>query len=154
MAKVKVAVLGVGSLGKHHARLYAELAATGAVDFAGIYDASAATAQKISARHGLKIFASIAEAAVREMREEAGLTGSVIEALGTISYKFWAQSEQSRVSKSVEFFLMLYRAGSPAKFSPDEVENVKLVPIEQAEHLHAALKQAGVRAVTAAQVLA
>ena len=76
-----------------------------------------------------------AEAAVREMREEAGLTGSVIETLGTISYKFWAQSEQSRVSKSVEFFLMLYRAGSPAKFSPDEVENVKLVPIEQAEAL-------------------
>ena len=70
------------------------------------------------------------QAAVRELAEEAGLTGSVIEALGTISYKFWAQSEQSRVSKSVEFFLMLYRAGSPAKFSPDEVENVKLVPIK------------------------
>ena len=76
-----------------------------------------------------------AEAAIREMREEAGLTGLVIEALGTISYKFWAQSEKGRVSKSVEFFLMLYRAGSPAKFSPSEVENVKLVPLEEAEAL-------------------
>jgi len=76
-----------------------------------------------------------AEAAIREMREEAGFTGLVIEALGTISYKFWAQSEKSRVSKSVEFFLMLYRAGSPAKFSVTEVENVRLVPLEQAEAL-------------------
>jgi len=76
-----------------------------------------------------------AEAAIREMREEAGFTGLVIEALGTISYKFWAQSEKGRVSKSVEFFLMLYRAGSPSTFSVDEVENVKLVPLEEAEAL-------------------
>ncbi len=76
---------------------------------------------------------SRADAAIREMREEAGLTGLVIETLGTISYKFWARSEHSRVSKSVEFFLMLYRAGSPATLSPDEVEHVKLVPLEQAE---------------------
>jgi hypothetical protein len=39
------------------------------------------------------------------------------------------------VSKSVEFFLMLYRAGSPSTFSVDEVENVKLVPLEDAEAL-------------------
>lgn len=63
MATVKVAVLGVGSLGQHHARLYAELAAAGAVEFTGIYDAHAATAQKVSAKHGLKVFPSIAEAA-------------------------------------------------------------------------------------------
>ncbi|MDA2954005.1 MAG: NUDIX domain-containing protein [Actinomycetota bacterium] len=75
------------------------------------------------------------EAAIREVREEAGLTGMVIETLGTISYKFWAQSEKSRVSKSVEFFLMLYRAGSPSKFADAEVDNVRLVPIEEAEAL-------------------
>ena len=63
-SKVKVAVLGVGSLGQHHARLYAELAAAGAVEFTGIYDAHVATAQKIAAKHGLKVFPSIAEAAV------------------------------------------------------------------------------------------
>ncbi len=34
-----------------------------------------------------------AEAAIREVREEAGLTGRLIETLGSISYKFWAQSE-------------------------------------------------------------
>lgn len=61
--KVKVAVLGTGSLGQHHARLYAELAAAGAVEFTGIYDAHIATAQKISAKLGVKVFASIAAAA-------------------------------------------------------------------------------------------
>jgi len=62
-AKIKVAVLGVGSLGQHHARLYAELAAAGIVEFTGIYDAHAETAKKISAKLGVKVFNSIAEAA-------------------------------------------------------------------------------------------
>ena len=62
-SKVKVAVLGVGSLGQHHARLYAELAATGTVEFTGIYDAHADTAKKISTKLGVKVFNSIAEAA-------------------------------------------------------------------------------------------
>ena len=34
--KLRVAVLGVGSLGKEHVRLYAELAAAGKVEFAGV----------------------------------------------------------------------------------------------------------------------
>jgi UDP-N-acetylglucosamine 3-dehydrogenase len=42
---VRVAVLGVGSLGKEHARLYAELAKAGQVEFAGILDANADTAR-------------------------------------------------------------------------------------------------------------
>ena len=61
--KVKVAVLGVGSLGQHHARLYAELAVTGAVEFTGIYDAHAETARKIGAKLNVHVFNSIAEAA-------------------------------------------------------------------------------------------
>lgn len=72
-------------------------------------------------------------AAVREMREEAGLTGMVLEHLGTISYRFWARAERSRIEKTVDFYLMLYRAGSPSRSQPDEVENVHLVPIEDAE---------------------
>jgi len=75
------------------------------------------------------------EAAVREMREEAGITGMALEALGTISYRFWAYAEKSRVNKSVEFFLMLYRAGSPAPHRPDEVDNVRLAPLSEAEAL-------------------
>src|SRR5258708_32970358 len=61
--KVKVAVLGAGSLGKEHVRLYAELAAAGQVEFAGIYDTSSDTAQKIAAKHNTRVFKSVAQAA-------------------------------------------------------------------------------------------
>ena len=63
MAKVKVAVLGTGSLGQNHVRIYAELAAAGLVEFAGVFDANADTARKIAARHNARVFNSIAEAA-------------------------------------------------------------------------------------------
>lgn len=63
MAKVKVAVLGTGSLGQHHARIYSELHATGVVELTGIYDAHAETARKIAEKHKLHVFASVAEAA-------------------------------------------------------------------------------------------
>ena len=62
-SKVKVAVLGTGSLGQHHVRIYSELAAAGLVEFTGIFDTSADTARKIAAKHGTRVFASIAEAA-------------------------------------------------------------------------------------------
>jgi predicted dehydrogenase len=61
--KVRVSVLGVGSLGKEHARIYAELAAGGQVDFVGIYDLAAETARKIAGKHGVRAFGSVAEAA-------------------------------------------------------------------------------------------
>jgi len=63
MAKVKVAVLGTGSLGQHHARIYSELHAAGEVELTGIYDAHAETARKIGEKHKLHVFASVAEAA-------------------------------------------------------------------------------------------
>jgi predicted dehydrogenase len=62
-SKVKVAVLGTGSLGKEHARIYAELAAAGLVEFAGIFDTNSETARRIAAKHKARIFNSIAEAA-------------------------------------------------------------------------------------------
>jgi len=63
MAKVKVAVLGTGSLGQHHARIYSELQAAGQVEFTGIYDAHSETARKIAEKHKLHVFGSVAEAA-------------------------------------------------------------------------------------------
>src|SRR5208283_5344092 len=63
MAKVKVAVLGTGSLGQNHVRIYAELAAAGLVEFTGVFDANADAARKIAAKHNARIFNSIAEAA-------------------------------------------------------------------------------------------
>ena len=62
-SKVKVAVLGTGSLGQNHVRIYSELAAAGLVELAGIFDSSAETARKIAAKHNTRIFNSVAEVA-------------------------------------------------------------------------------------------
>ena len=56
-------MLGTGSLGQHHVRIYSELEKAGLVQFAGIFDSHADSAKKIAAKHGVKIFNSIAEAA-------------------------------------------------------------------------------------------
>ena len=60
---IKVAVVGTGSLGKEHVRIYAELARAGRVELTGLYDTAADTAAKIAAKHGVRAFSSIAEAA-------------------------------------------------------------------------------------------
>ncbi len=61
--KVRIAVLGVGSLGKEHARVYAELARAGTIEFAGVYDVSAENARLHATKHGVRAFASVTEAA-------------------------------------------------------------------------------------------
>jgi predicted dehydrogenase len=51
-------VAGVGSLGQHHARIYAAMPG---VELAGIYDAEEARALEISARHACRRFGSLRE---------------------------------------------------------------------------------------------
>jgi len=60
--KLQVAVLGVGSLGKEHARIYAELAASGQIGFAGVHDVSPQNAARIAEKHHVPVFASFQEA--------------------------------------------------------------------------------------------
>jgi predicted dehydrogenase len=60
---IKVAVIGSGSMGKDHVRIYAELARAGRVTLTGVFDAAAETAQKIAAKHDTRVFGSVAEAA-------------------------------------------------------------------------------------------
>jgi len=62
-SKTRVAVLGTGSLGQHHARIYSELDKAGLVQFAGVFDTNNDTAKKIAARYNVKIFGSISDAA-------------------------------------------------------------------------------------------
>jgi predicted dehydrogenase len=62
-ANIRVAVAGTGSLGKEHVRIYAELARAGLVELAGVYDTAPVAAQKVAARHGARVFASLSEAA-------------------------------------------------------------------------------------------
>ena len=60
--KLKVAVLGVGSLGKEHARIYAGLAAAGKIEFAGVHDAAPQTAARIAEKYGVPVFATLDQA--------------------------------------------------------------------------------------------
>ena len=62
-SKVRVAILGTGSLGKEHVRIYSELAAAGVVEFAGIFDINDDTARRVAAKHQARVFNSAAEAA-------------------------------------------------------------------------------------------
>jgi predicted dehydrogenase len=62
-SRIRVAVLGVGSLGREHARIYADLAASGLVQFAGVHDVIADTARKIAEKYRVQAFKSVDEAA-------------------------------------------------------------------------------------------
>lgn len=53
---LRVAAIGTGSLGRHHARNYAELAAEGRVLLAGVCDLNGETAAGIAAEHGVESF--------------------------------------------------------------------------------------------------
>src|SRR5438045_2371075 len=57
----KVAVLGTGSLGKEHARIYSELAAAGRVEFVGVFDTAPERARKVALPLGVRAFHSLDE---------------------------------------------------------------------------------------------
>lgn len=61
--KLQVALMGAGSLGKEHARIYAELAGAGLVDFRGIFDTNPETARRIAEKHHVPVFQSLADVA-------------------------------------------------------------------------------------------
>jgi 8-oxo-dGTP pyrophosphatase MutT (NUDIX family) len=67
------------------------------------------------------------EAAVRETREETGIAGTLLTPLEEISYMYWSRASRARVAKTVAFYLLAYRAGSPAHHD-GEVEGVRLAP--------------------------
>lgn len=50
--KLRTAAIGVGSLGRHHARNYAELAREGQIEFVGACDSNAETATQIGSENG------------------------------------------------------------------------------------------------------
>lgn len=69
------------------------------------------------------------EAAVREVREEAGVDADLVEKLGDVRY--WYQREGRRIAKVVAFYLFDYRSGDPADHDA-EVEVAQWMPLERA----------------------
>lgn len=72
---------------------------------------------------------SAEEAALREVREEAGIHAEVREKLGDVRY--WYQRGGRRIAKVVSFFLLDYVQGDPADHD-HEVEDARWVPLEEA----------------------
>ena len=62
---VKVAVLGVGGLGQHHARIYAEMEQAGDVVFVGLYDPNLERAREIAEKNDVRALESM-EAALEQ----------------------------------------------------------------------------------------
>ena len=74
-----------------------------------------------------------AEAAEREVREEAGIQGELVEKLGDV--KYWYVRGGERVFKVVSFFLFRYRSGSVRDYQREEVDGAEWVPLEDAPRL-------------------
>jgi ADP-ribose pyrophosphatase YjhB (NUDIX family) len=86
---------------------------------------------------------SAPEAAAREVREEAGVSGQLIESLGTVEYTY--ERKGRSIAKRVEFFLIEYREGDPADHD-HEVEQARWMPLSEAV---TALTYAGEREIVA-----
>jgi len=71
-----------------------------------------------------------AETAVREVREETGVDGRLVEKLDDIRY--WYTRDGARVLKVVSFFLLSYRSGSVRDYQREEVDSAEWIPLEEA----------------------
>ncbi len=71
------------------------------------------------------------QAALREIKEETGLTGTIEKELGKIKYWFYSEEDKARVHKTVYFYLVKYLSGSTSDHDTD-AEDVRWLPIEEA----------------------
>jgi 8-oxo-dGTP diphosphatase len=71
------------------------------------------------------------DTAVREVREESGLSGRIIDRLGDITYWYYIQGENTKCRKTVHFYLMEYVSGSTSQHD-FEVDEADWFPIDAA----------------------
>lgn len=74
---------------------------------------------------------TIPGAALREIREETGLTGRLLEPLGQIAYSFYSPEDHARIQKTVHFYLVEYLSGDTADHD-HEVEEARWWPLDLA----------------------
>ncbi len=69
--------------------------------------------------------------ALREVREETGLEGRLLDKLGDIEYWYFSKEDQVKYHKFVHFYLIEYKSGR-IEDHDWEVEEVQWFPIEEA----------------------
>jgi len=72
--------------------------------------------------------------AAREIKEETGLIGRVIDALGEKSFWFFLKEENMKCKKTVRYFLLEYVSGNIEDYGW-EVDDAKWFPINEAIQL-------------------
>ncbi len=80
---------------------------------------------------GLEEGEDLAAAAVREVREETGFAGEILDELGVVDYWFVWRPDEVRYHKFVHYFLMRTVGGSPSP-RDDEAEDVEWLPFDEA----------------------
>ena len=84
---------------------------------------------------------SAVEAAVREVREETGVEGSLVEKLGDVRYMYiatWEGARGEKISKVVSFFLLTAGAGRIGEIDEAmrvEVDEARWLPLDEAQRL-------------------
>lgn len=74
---------------------------------------------------------TLEQAALREVREETGLSGKILESLGNIQYRFYSKEDRSHVRKTVHFYLMSYLEGDTRNHD-HEVEEARWFELSDA----------------------
>ncbi len=69
--------------------------------------------------------------AIREVEEETGLKGKIIDKLGKITYWYYIKDKNAKCKKTVHFFLMEYEGGDISDHDW-EVDSAAWFPIEEA----------------------
>ncbi|MGC2064427.1 MAG: NUDIX hydrolase [Thermodesulfovibrionales bacterium] len=69
--------------------------------------------------------------AVREVREESGLNGRIIEKLGDITYWYYIRGENTKCRKTVHFYLMEFESGDTSQHD-FEVDGAEWFTLEEA----------------------
>lgn len=71
------------------------------------------------------------DAAIREIREETGLSGAIVDIIGEKSFWFYIKNENIKCKKTVVYYLLEYIGGDITNHSW-EVDEAKWVPINEA----------------------
>lgn len=71
------------------------------------------------------------QAALREVREETGLIGSIVGEIGNTSYWFHPRGENVKCHKTVTYFLMRFEGGDVTDHD-HEVDRAVWVPVQEA----------------------